>query len=188
MSNTGLAGEWEEWKWGIKLQGENFLIMTKISFLAVSFSQSIYCHKCHNSLNVSTSVKYMKYHDLFIFFISKMILQTIQMHSEMGFNWHGILYMVFCISKMTKRNTFKFIQLLQQHGKGNWLLLNSCSLIPAKWKKTSCSAQWLRFVCSFLELKCELEHICINSILFMLHRTETMKNNGMMLESYRSWF
>lgn len=43
---------------------------------------------------------------------------------------HGILYF-----KNEKRNTSKFVQLLRQHVKGNGLLLNSCSLIPAKWKK-----------------------------------------------------
>lgn len=121
-----------------------------------------------------------------IFLTPEMILQTTEMHSEMGFNWHGILYMVFCISKMTKRNTFRCTVLLQQHVKGNRLLLKSCSLIPAKWgEKTSCSAQWLRFVFCFYS---ELEHTRINSILFMLYCTETMKNNGMMLESHRSWF
>lgn len=63
-----------------------------------------------------------------------------------------------------KRNTIKFFLVLQKVVKGNkkGLLLNSCSLIPAKYRKTKPHAQpsgsGLFFV--FLEVKSELEQIC----------------------------
>lgn len=134
MSNTGLAGEWEEWKWGIKLQGENFLIMTKISFLAVSFSQSVYCHKCHNSLNVSTSVKYMKYHDLFIFLSQKWYskqfkcIQKWDLIGMVSFTWYSVFQKwqkgtpsnsFSCSNNMEKETDYCWIHVpwFQQNGK-----------------------------------------------------------------------
>lgn len=105
------------------------------------------------------------------FFIPKMIIQTMQMHSEMEFNWHDVSFTWYSVFQKWKRNSFKFIQLLHQHVKGNRLLLNSCSLIPAKWYNLMLSP--VAQVC-FLELKWELECICVNSFLLCSICTEPM--------------
>lgn len=120
----------------------------------------------------------------------KKTVQTKQMHSEMKFNWHDVSFTWYSVFQKWKKkgivsDLFRCsINILKET---DYCWIHVC-WFQQKWENLMLSP--VSQVC-FFELKWELEHICKDSFLVMFYCTESkvgkFSNNGMMLESVRSW-